>query len=164
MRLELALNRDTGPGPVWLVAFGLAVMLLGASCGSTPITPTEPPAASPTRSGPQGTQLSQDQMLAQLPRGTLVGRVVDGSGKPAAVGAGVVAIGVIAHYEPDDGVGYGVGEDGTFVIPRMAAMTWTVSINDLTKEPGDPRYVMATALVVIRGGETTRVTIVIDRP
>ncbi|MDQ6796138.1 MAG: hypothetical protein M3067_15245 [Chloroflexota bacterium] len=103
-------------------------------------------------------------MLAQLPRGTLVGRVVDGSGKPAAVGAGVVAIGVIAHYEPDDGVGYGVGEDGTFVIPRMAAMTWTVSINDLTKEPGDPRYVMATALVVIRGGETTRVTIVIDRP
>jgi len=43
-------------------------------------------------------------------------------------------------------------------------MTWTVSINDLSKEPDDPRYVMATALVVIRGGSTTRVTFVIDRP
>jgi hypothetical protein len=32
------------------------------------------------------------------------------------------------------------------------------------KESDDRRYVLATALVVIRGGETTRVTIVIDRP
>ena len=103
-------------------------------------------------------------MLAQLPRGTLAGQVVDGSGEPTAVGANVAAIGLIAHYEPDDGVGYGVGEGGTFVIPRMAAMTWTVSINDLSMEPEDPRYVMATAQVVIRGGETTRVTFVIDRP
>ncbi len=164
MRLEPALDRDTGPRPVWLVAFGLAAMLLAASCGSVPITPTEPPAVSPTLAGPPGTQLSQDQMLAQLPRGTLAGRVVDRSGKPAAAGANISAIGAVARYEPDDGVGYGVTEDGTFVIPRMAAMVWTVSILDPSKELEDPRSVMASAQVVIRGGETTRVTIVIDRP
>jgi hypothetical protein len=135
-----------------------AVSLVAVACG----TAFEPSRlfATPVSS----TELSDDAPLAQLPRGSLAGLVVDESGKPTAIRADVAAIGSIMNYEPDGGVGYGVDQDGRFFIPRLAAMTWTVSITDLTKEPTDPRYVTGTAVVVVRGGETARVTIVIHRP
>jgi hypothetical protein len=148
----------------WRVSV-LVIFLMAAACG--PVEPSRslvPPPASPTPSSPPASQLSEDELLALLPRGSLAGLVVDGSGRPAAVGANVEAIGSISNYEPDGGMGWGVGLDGTFLIPRLAAMTWKVSINDLTKERTDPRFVLATATVVVHGGETARVRIVIDRP
>jgi hypothetical protein len=145
----------------------LVVILIATACGSTPIEPTQSAAVTPvapTTTSPPASQLSEDEILARLPRGSLAGLVVDKSGKPTAVGANVEATGSISNYEPDGGMGWGVGQDGTFLIPRLAAMTWTVSINDLTKERTDPRFVLGTATVVVHGGETARVKIVIDRP
>jgi hypothetical protein len=165
--MTVNLSADPALRRVRRVASSLVVILIATACGSGPIEPTRSSPASPvspTLTGAPASQLSEAELLARLPRGSLAGLVVDRSGKPTAIGANVEAIGLIANYEPDAGVGYGVGEDGRFLIPGLATMTWTVSINDLTKERTDPRFVMGTATVVVRGGQTARVTIVIDRP
>jgi hypothetical protein len=57
-----------------------------------------------------------------------------------------------------------VRQDATFEIPRLAAMTWTIQILDPTKEDSDPGHVTAIASAVVRGGETTRIELVVTSP
>jgi len=100
--------------------------------------------------------------VAALPRGSLRGRVVDHRGRIVKGGGLFIgAIGDIEQAEPDDGIGYGVEANGTFVIPNLAAMPWTITI--FTIEP-DGEKVLGTARVVIHGGQESRVTIEIDGP
>jgi hypothetical protein len=100
--------------------------------------------------------------VAELPRGSLRGRVVDHRSQVITGGGMFIgAIGDIEHAEPDDGIGYGVEANGTFAIPRLAAMTWTITV--FTIEPAGKK-VLGTARVVVRGGQESHVTIVIDPP
>lgn len=41
---------------------------------------------------------------------------------------------------------------------------WTIRILDLTKAETDPRYLVATTTAIVRGGQTTRVEIVVGSP
>jgi len=94
--------------------------------------------------------------LANLPRGSIHGVVTGQDGKPVA-GLEVDARGDIEDYEPDGGVAYATSDDGTFVIPRLAAMGWLIRVLEAT--PGrDPRTV-GVLHVVVRPNATEYVEI-----
>jgi hypothetical protein len=95
-------------------------------------------------------------------RAALRGTVVDHQGQIVKGGGLFIgAIGDIERAEPDDGIGLGVETNGTFAIPRLAAMTWTITV--FTIEP-DGEKVLGTARVVIHGGRESLVTVEIDQP
>lgn len=101
-------------------------------------------------------------LTEDLPRGSLTGTVVNvGSSPIDMVHLVVRAIGEHGDHEPDGGVAYGVAADGTFTIPRLAAMGWEVSIIYSDPAGGDPRSI-GSARVVVVGGQMARVTIPID--
>ena len=93
--------------------------------------------------------------LAALPRGSVNGIVVDQGGGPV-VGRNleVIAIGDISGAEPDGGVGIGTNADGTFVIPKLAAMGWEITIRDPVTG-----VVLGEGHAVVTGGHTTNVQI-----
>ncbi len=96
--------------------------------------------------------------VAMLPRGSLVGQIVDQHGQPVReAGLKVEAVGSIGDAEPDGGVAYQTRADGSFVLPSVAAMTWTIRIH-----PSDSRLfgrVLGTATVEVTGGEAARVMV-----
>jgi hypothetical protein len=96
--------------------------------------------------------------LASLPRGSVRG-VVIGRNRLPVTGRNldVVAVGDFGHAEPDGGVGIATDLDGSFFIERLAEMGWTITIRDpVTAEELGHRH------IEVVGGQTTRVTIVVD--
>ncbi len=106
---------------------------------------------------------SESDPLSHLPRGSIAGRVVDKNGAPVRVAGMVIeAVGSIAGAEPDGGVGYATSDDGTFLLPRVAAMTWTIRIH-----PADLRlydHVLGSASVSVQAGEQAHLVIPITAP
>ena len=86
--------------------------------------------------------------LHLLPRGSLSGQLVDTTGKRFAPGDNwdVRAIGDIEQYEPDGGVGIATNPDGSFFIPALAEMGWSIEI---VSRSGD---VVGSAHVDVQGG------------
>ena len=86
--------------------------------------------------------------LHLLPRGSLKGQLVDAKGKRFAPGDNwdVVAIGDIEQYEPDGGVGIATNPDGSFFIPALAEMGWSIQI---VSRSGD---VVGSGHVAVQGG------------
>lgn len=97
--------------------------------------------------------------LARLPRGSLEGRVVNVSGLPLPP-LEIEAVGDISHAEPDEGFAYGVREDGSFEIPKLAAMGWVVRVID--PQPGQGRTIVGTAHVPIVGNTVSIIEIEVD--
>ena len=94
---------------------------------------------------------------ATLPRGSVVGSVVDASGA-AVIGHNfdVEAVGDIGDAEPDGGVGIATDQTGMFRIAALAEMGWEISI----KDPGTG-IVLGRTHVVVVGGEITTVRVVL---
>ena len=95
-------------------------------------------------------------VVAQLPRGALRGRVVSSTDSSVA-DLLIKAIGDIGNAEPDGGIAYGTDTDGTFVIPSLPAMTWEVQA--LIGVPGADWRVLGSTRVAV-GGNATSVVII----
>lgn len=107
------------------------------------------------------TVIVSESTLDQLPRGTVVGQIVDGEGNSISIrDLEIRATGDIQQYEPDGGLGINTRADGSFEIPRLAEMGWTVEVIRL--QPGGPESVLGTIHVDVLGGKTTRVNVPID--
>jgi hypothetical protein len=93
--------------------------------------------------------------LANLPRGSIRGLVVDAQGNPVTGrNLDVTAVGDVGNYEPDGGTGISTDLAGAFEIERAAAMGWTVTISDpLTGA------VVGTTHTVVVGGQATVIRI-----
>lgn len=99
--------------------------------------------------------------LTDLPRGALVGQVVDAVGRPVReADLEVRALGAISDYEPDGGVAYGTRADGSFKLPKLAAMMWTITI--LRDRPGLAPEAIGSTRVHVIGGLTVSVRIVVS--
>jgi hypothetical protein len=109
--------------------------------------------------GPSGTIFASwdDFLLAELPRGSLTGRVIDGGGAPLA-DLEVRLTGDVASYEPDGGVAYSTDGDGRFTIPRLAAMGWSVDV--MQTVPDRAVVVVGHVHVSVEAGRPTVITII----
>ena len=80
--------------------------------------------------------------LHLLPRGSLKGQLVDAKGKRFAPGDNWD----VEQYEPDGGVGIATNPDGSFFIPALAEMGWSIQI---VSRSGD---VVGSGHVAVQGG------------
>jgi hypothetical protein len=64
---------------------------------------------------------------AELPRGSLRGRVVDQDGQPAP-GLELRFVPDSGDFEPDGGTAFGTSPNGEFEIPRIAALGWRIDV------------------------------------
>ena len=97
--------------------------------------------------------------LAKLPRGAVLGLVVDAAGKPVTMaGLEVRAIGVIDGWKPDGDATSLTRADGSFGVLKLAEMGWTITI--LEKQAGLLEEIGSTS-VVVKGGATAHVRITV---
>lgn len=99
--------------------------------------------------------------LDALPRGSVEGQLVDVAGNDLAIrDLEVRAIGDISSYEPDGGIGINTRADGSFEIPRLAEMGWTIEI--IRVQPGLPEEVIGSAHFEVVGGRATHIEIPVE--
>jgi hypothetical protein len=114
----------------------------GGDAGTSYCAPDPTPVPLPSRAEPV------PGALYLLPRGSLSGQLVDATGNPFAPGDNwdVKAIGDIERYEPDGGVGIATNPDGSFLIPALAEMGWSIEIVSRSGK------VVGSAHVEVQGG------------
>jgi hypothetical protein len=93
-----------------------------------------------------------------LPKGNLVGRVIDQAGAPV-VGASIELEGSIPGAGPGGDVGYQTSSTGRFRVDEIPAITYALRV--YTSGELNTRVLLAMQNVTVVRGETTNVTVVV---